>query len=181
MLATDTYYRKNQAMVAGVLFQDWPDSAPVKEVTVCVEGIRKYEPGRFYRRELPCILAMLDEMDVLPDVIMPEVIIIDGFVYFGSQRYPALGRHLYDALNERVPVIGVAKNPAKNTPAEYELCRGNSRRPLYITAAGMALDQAKKHIADMHGHFRIPALIKRADQLSRAAASPLIRIQNPPT
>ena len=48
--------------------------------------------------------------------------------------------------------------------------RGSSRRPLYVSAAGMELQEAKRHIAQMHGKFRMPALLKRADQLSRAAA-----------
>jgi len=167
ILATDTYYREKTAVVAGVLFRHWPDAAPVNEIAVCVEDIRTYEPGRFYKRELPCILELLDQLDD-----WPAIIVIDGFVHLRSRHYPALGRYLFDALNAKIPVIGVAKNPVKDTPADVELCRGKSRRPLYVTAAGMDLIQAKKHIANMHGNFRIPTLLKRVDQLCRKKIRP---------
>lgn len=45
--------------------------------------------------------------------------------------------------------------------------RGNSRVPLYITAAGMDTDEAATQIAKMHGAYRIPTLLKQADSRSR--------------
>lgn len=170
ILATDTYYRQNSAIVAGVLFTHWSDAAPAAETCVRVTDTREYVPGKFYKRELPCILALLKRLGASPFSIVPDIIIIDGFVHLSRRMEPALGSHLYGALGGKTPVVGVAKNPVKDTPAEYALCRGSSRRPLYVSAAGMELQEAKRHIAQMHGKFRMPALLKRADQLSRAAA-----------
>ena len=45
--------------------------------------------------------------------------------------------------------------------------RGGSKRPLYLTAAGIDVKQAAALVKSMHGGHRVPALLKRADQLSR--------------
>lgn len=42
--------------------------------------------------------------------LKPDCIIVDGFVHLEDDK-PGLGKHLYDALNGKVRVIGVAKNP----------------------------------------------------------------------
>jgi deoxyribonuclease V len=47
--------------------------------------------------------------------------------------------------------------------------RGGSRRPLYVTAAGMELDEVVHHVTAMHGAFRIPTILKRVHQLCRGA------------
>ena len=74
LLAIDVDYRANKkAKVAGVLFNDFKDDTPVQIITKIVEGVKPYEPGQFYKRELPCILALLEELSELP-----ECIIVDG-------------------------------------------------------------------------------------------------------
>ena len=45
--------------------------------------------------------------------------------------------------------------------------RGDSAKPLFVTAVGMTLEEAKAHIASMHGEHRIPTLLRRVDQLCR--------------
>lgn len=45
--------------------------------------------------------------------------------------------------------------------------RGQSRRPLYITAAGMTIVDAALKIARMHGNHRIPTLLKQVDLVAR--------------
>ena len=75
--------------------------------------------------------------------------------------------HLYDSLQKKVPVIGVAKNPFKDVNVESELLRGNSLKPLYITSVGYPLSQAKKCISLMAGKNRIPSLLKKVDRLCR--------------
>jgi len=47
--------------------------------------------------------------------------------------------------------------------------RGDSRRPLYVTAAGLDPAAAALHVRSMHGPFRIPTLLKRVDQLCRTS------------
>lgn len=57
----------------------------------------------------------------------------------------------------------MAKTRYPGATLALELQRGISRAPLYITAAGMDVTEAAQHIAEMHGPYRIPTLLKRVD------------------
>jgi deoxyribonuclease V len=105
-------------------------------------------------------------LKALPTV---DVVIVDGYVWLGGEDKPALGAHLYQALGERTAVVGIAKTKFKGADAGCEVIRGRSARPLFITAAGMSPEWAAQHVRSMHGPYRIPTLIKRADDLCRAA------------
>ena len=153
-------------MAAGVLFSTWVDSQCNRELTKQITGIEPYEPGSFYKRELPCIMALLADIDL--DEL--TAIVVDGYVCLGQAEKPGLGRYLYEAIDQAVPVIGVAKNRFADTPEKCEILRGNSQSPLFVTAVGMPLEIAKADIAGMHGENRIPTLLKRADQLCRGIA-----------
>jgi deoxyribonuclease V len=155
-LAVDVYYEENHAITAGVLFEDWQASTPVKEVVSYIEEVAPYEPGRFYKRELPCILKLIDENDLHIDSI-----IIDGFVFLDGHCRPGLGKHLYDVLNGRVPVVGVAKKPFKDIAADCEVIRGISHKPLYVTSVGIETDVARENVRNMHGKYRVPSLFER--------------------
>lgn len=162
ILAVDVHYRRDKAVVAGVLFEDWESCEGTQIYTATLLDVEKYEPGKFYQRELPCILVLLELIEPLP-----EVIIIDGYVYLSEDRKPGLGKYLYQELDEACAVIGVAKSRFRGTPAEAELYRRDSGRPLYVTSVGIPQEKAKRFIADMYGDSRIPLLLKEADQLSR--------------
>jgi len=167
ILAIDVDYHSNQASVAAIAFNRWSDPEPVQEWAIQVSDPAAYVPGQFYRRELPCILALLKQIEVVP-----ECIVIDGYVYLGGERKPGLGQYLFEALDGTTPVIGVAKSRFKDTPVGVEVFRGQSKRPLYVTAAGIDETEARHLIAGMYGHHRIPALLKRVDQLCRQAGIP---------
>jgi deoxyribonuclease V len=98
-----------------------------------------------------------------------DVVIIDGYVWLGGGNKPGLGAHLFQVLGERIPVVGVAKTRLKGADSACEVVRGRSTRPLFITAAGISADRAVQHIRSMHGPYRIPTLLKRADVLCRKA------------
>jgi deoxyribonuclease V len=162
--AVDVYYGKNTAKTVGFLFNDWLDTQPSYTYSKRINGIEPYEPGAFYKRELPCITSILEEID-LKDL---EVIIIDGYVYIDDQNTPGLGWHVFSYLKEAVPVIGVAKTKFyNNTRNVLEVTRGQSNRPLYITAIGMPVERAATCIKNMAGAFRIPHLLKQLDQISK--------------
>ena len=162
ILAIDVYYTDKAATAAGVLFDDWRDNSSVKEMVSQMGTTAQYQPGEFYKRELPCILKLIHENGLRPDCI-----IIDGYVYLDGRSMPALGRHLYDALKGNVQVIGVAKNKFKGIGPEYEIYRGTSKRPLYITSVGIDVEKAKVLICSMHGKYRMPTMLRRVDQLCR--------------
>jgi deoxyribonuclease V len=162
ILAVDVSYRGKEAIVAGVLFHDWADDEPIQQYLISCQVPANYMPGQFFRRELPCIGELLKQVNTKLNCI-----VIDGYVHLGRERAPGLGKHLFDMLEQRIVVIGVAKSPFENTPKSCEVLRGKSRKPLYITTAGIKQERAKMLIQNMHGTDRIPTLLKHADKLCK--------------
>lgn len=164
----DVAYSDERARAACVLFQSWTDAAPTAVVIAESPLAAPYVPGELYRRELPPIL------DVLARVTEPlDAIVVDGFVWLGPSG-PGLGARLHAALGERVPVIGVAKTSwaesAQETVPErrtVEVRRGQSQRPLFVTAVGVAVADAAAWIGSMAGEARLPLLLQRADAATR--------------
>ena len=126
-----------------------------------VNDVADYVSGEFYKRELPCIQALINEHRLTPDCI-----VIDGFVHIDGGK-PGLGKHLFDSLQGKVPVIGIAKNPRGVVDSNYEVFRGRSVKPLFVTCEGMELDLAKNIVKHMKGGFRMPDYIRHVDALSR--------------
>jgi len=89
-------------------------------------------------------------------------------VMFGSDKNPGLGGYLYESLNDKTPIIGVAKRSfhAENNKMK-KIFRGQSTNPLYITSEGIELEKSADLILNMQGDFRIPSLLKKVDQLCR--------------
>ncbi|WP_151803524.1 endonuclease V [Acinetobacter guillouiae] len=162
ILAIDVAYTDNSAQVAGVVFESWASSVVLNHYLITIKPIADYESGQFYKRELPCILTLLDLVQEPIDMI-----VIDGYVYLGAEQTAGLGQHLYTVLVDKIPVIGVAKNEFRGTPKEFEILRGQSVKPLYVSAIGIELAQAKHNVQSMYGKYRIPELLKQVDRLSR--------------
>jgi deoxyribonuclease V len=160
----DVDYRDPEALAACVLFSDWTDAVSLEAVVKRIPAIQPYEPGQFYKRELPCLLAVLGKARANVDVV-----VVDGYVWLGDETRPGLGAHLHQALGGKVPVIGVAKTHFHGATAARPVLRAGSFRPLYITAVGADLDKACRDIQAMHGCHRIPTLLKQVDQLCRNA------------
>lgn len=167
-IAIDAQYRNDRtAQVAGVLFERWGDRSPKSEWVIGVNNVAEYQPGAFYQRELPCILAILDLVSVPLGCI-----IVDGYVDLGDR--PGLGRHLFEHLDGATPVVGVAKSSFHGARAE-EVLRGGSARPLFVTAAGMSAPEAALGVGQMAGKHRLPAMLQRVDHLARGTATPIMR------
>lgn len=164
ILAFDTYYSGKKAKTVAIGFNTWTDAQPTEVFTETLDDVADYQPGEFYKRELPCIVSLLNRIDLTK----VEAIIIDGFVILDNAGKPGLGGHLYAYLGGRIPVIGVAKtNFALITEGKREVFRGQSERPLYITALGIEPDVAASNIRQMHGVYRIPTLLKHLDGLTK--------------
>jgi deoxyribonuclease V len=159
---TDVHYGKTHAIAACLLFRDWPDAYSCLEVTERIQEPAPYEPGRSYRRELPALLSVIGRL-----VERPAVIVIDGYVWLGDEFHPGLGAHLYEALGRTAAVVGVAKTLFQEGLAVRAIKRGTSLRPLYVTTAGIELNEAAERIVELHGEFRMPTLLKKVDRLGR--------------
>jgi deoxyribonuclease V len=155
------------ACAAGIVFPDWASPTSVAEHVVQLDEVADYEPGQFYKRELPCVLAVLERVE-----FGVHGIIIDGYVILDEHGTPGLGGHLWEQLEQRVPVIGVAKNPFSRPNPSIEVLRGDSQRPLYVTALGVEAQTAAADVRRMHGRFRLPTMLKRVDRLCRDSVAP---------
>lgn len=157
----DVDYRGNSAVAACVLFHEWSDENAAVEYVEIVHDIEPYQPGRFYLRELPCLLRVLEK------VVEPlSIIVIDGYVWLDSSQRPGLGAKLYEAIEQALPIIGVAKSSFAGSSA-ISVIRGKSSTPLFVTSVGIDTQTAAQFIRQMHGSYRIPTLLKRVDSLCR--------------
>ena len=161
ILALDTHYEDaiNKAWTGFVLFEAWEATQTINEGRDAHVGLSPYQPGQFYRRELPCVRPVVDRF--VADI---NLVIIDGYVDLGPDK-PGFGRHLYDAYDHQFDVVGVAKNRFKGNTAA-EVLRGTSQKPLYVTST-TDIEIARRGVLAMCGHYRLPDLLRRVDQLAR--------------
>ncbi len=167
IVSVDVQYRNNTGYTAGVAFEHWESPNESEVFISTTDKVRDYVPGEFFKRELPCILNLLSLIN--RDI---SCIVIDGHVFLDGEKTPGLGKHLYDELGEKIPIIGVAKSSFGKMDDVYKISRGGSSRGLYITSAGLPLNKAKMYVESMHGPHRIPYLLKLTDKLCRQAAQP---------
>lgn len=161
--AFDVHYLENgHASAAAVLFSDYSDAEPEAVYTQFLREAADYIPGEFYRRELPCILTLLKQINKALDEM-----VVDGYVMLGNR--PGLGQHLFESFNGKIPVIGVAKSKFEGSSGT-EVFRGGSIRALYVTSAGVEQKKAAERIMMMHGGHRVPTLLKLVDLLARENA-----------
>ena len=163
---TDVQYGEDSALAACVFANEWGDALPCGSVTVRVAPIAPYEPGAFFRRELPCLLAVLQATPKVTHVV------IDGYVWLDGAGAPGLGAHLHAALGGTTAVIGLAKTAYRGSEMASRLARPGSSQPLFLTSIGLAPTLAMDLVKRLHGPFRIPTLIKLADQLARELITP---------
>lgn len=156
------YLDDGGARAALVVAEDAAFTTLTEERTVLVEQVAEYRPGRFYERELPALER------VLSGVAPVDLLIVDGYVDLDPAGRPGLGAHAADAGLAPV-VLGVAKTPFRAATHAAEVLRGQSGRPLYVTASGMALDAAAELVRGMAGAARLPDALRRVDRLARGA------------
>lgn len=161
----DAAYSDKASAAACVTIEDCRDAKALAEFTHRGGPAADYQPGEFYKREMPVLLAVLAMLPRKPDVV-----VIDGYVWLGTEDRKGLGAHLFEALGGATGVVGIAKT--KFHGASYwaaEVRRGGSDSPLYVTAAGIDLGEATEAVRQMHGDHRIPTLVAQADRLAREA------------
>ncbi|TFF34146.1 endonuclease V [Mucilaginibacter psychrotolerans] len=156
IIAIDVYYLENTAKAIGALFY-WDDTVAKNTISVEVDNIEPYVPGEFYKRELPCILKVIEQAG-LEQI---DLIIVDGNVYIDNEGTFGLGGKLWEALGGKIPVIGVAKTSFKNTEEKVTpVERGQSKNPLFVSAIGMDTEEAAALIKGMKGEHRMPDILK---------------------
>ena len=159
IVCTDVYYQEDMVQAAALLCDSWSTPHSKEEYVVRAASASEYVTGEFYLRELPILIRLLAQ---IPEY---DCVVVDAHVWLQEGR-PGCGFYLWEHLEQKIPVIGVAKNRFHDGIAE-PLLRGESRRPLYISAAGIDVQEAVAHIARMHGAYRMPTILKQVDMLSR--------------
>lgn len=162
--AFDTFYYEDFAKTVCIAFENWNSETESFIFSENTEISSDYESGAFYKRELPCILSLLKKIDLKEG----DLIIVDGYVTLDNTGKIGLGGYLYESLNEKYPVIGIAKNGfASEDSQRRTVFRGESKTPLFLTAIGFDVEDAKINVENMHGAYRMPTLLKKLDQLTR--------------
>ncbi len=164
--ATDVHYLPADGARAALVTSDDPTfSVIVSERTVLVPHVAPYQPGAFFRRELPPLRAVLAGVRGL------QLLVIDGYVDLDPSGRPGLGRHVHAEFG--VPVIGVAKTRFVPATHAVPVLRGQATRPLYVTAAGIPVAEAAEMVRAMAGRFRLPDALRRVDALARGNGAPV--------
>lgn len=165
-LILDVYYKDLEsqtiATVAGIRFTGIENNNILNEYKIIVNHVEPYQSGQFYKREMPCLLSLINKIKEPFDVI-----IIDGYVYLDGLEKPGLGKYLYDNLSYKKPIIGIAKKHFYDIPFKYNISRGNSKNYLYVTCVNFDIDIAKNLVKKLQGNNRIPYIVKVVDKLSR--------------
>jgi len=161
IIAIDVHYRENVAKSVSIAFDNWTDTIPHTTHIAEVKNIAPYIPSQFYKRELPCILKVLEESDLSKVAL----IIVDGYVVLNDEGKAGLGQYVYEALAQKIPIVGVAKKSFHdNEKNVIQVFRGTSKNPLYVTSIGTDLTEAAEQVKNMAGDYRFPELLKILDQ-----------------
>src|SRR5215207_2224861 len=80
LACVDVDYRDDHAVAACLLFRDWADADPAAELVCRVDHVAEYAPGQFYKRELPCLLAVLG---MTSEAL--ETVVVDGYVWLKDE------------------------------------------------------------------------------------------------
>jgi len=161
-LAVGVHYHGDGALAAAVAFDEWDAPEASRTFTSRVAHVDKPARGERDLRELPCLVQLLRE-----HALEPDVIVIDGPVHLDAAETPGLGRTLYDALGGGTAIIGVSTRSMPSMPAQFEVFREEEPRPLIVTCVGIDLGAAKVRIRTMHGKRRIPTLLKLVARIAR--------------
>ncbi len=159
LVALVVHYSDTLACAAAVVFDDWPSETSRSVYTTINRLSAEYQPGQFYLRELSPLMHVIGQ--IAEDV---EFIIIDGYCRLAGDRQPGLGVHLYEALDQSHTIVGGAKSRYRQAEEVY---RGNSGKPLFVTAIGISYSLAEQQVASMAGQYRIPSMLKAVDRLAR--------------
>ncbi len=169
-LAVDVYYWGHRARAVGVLFE-WTSGVALGTETVELNDVADYVPGEFFRRELPCVMAIIDRLP-LETLDAVASVVVDGHVYVDDEGSPGLGAHVWHVLHGRgynVAVVGVAKTAFRgNNTTVIPVLRGAGNRPLLVSAIGAEVEEVAERVRCMHGPFRMPTILKLVDALTRS-------------
>jgi deoxyribonuclease V len=160
--AVDVFYPAAGGALAALVVADDPSFAHIAaEHTARLAEVAPYQPGAFADRELPAIAAVLAVAGPI------GLLVVDGYVDLDPAGRPGLGAHVHAEYG--IPVIGVAKTSFRTATHAVPVIRGSAAKPLYVTAAGIAIGAAAALVEGMAGSYRLPDALRRVDALCRTS------------
>ncbi len=163
---------------AAVAVLGLPDLSPVEEAIARLPTSFPYVPGLLSFREVPAVLAALEKLQTLPDLLL-----VDGQGYAHPRRF-GIACHL--GMLTGLPAIGVAKTRLIGTHEEAPPSRGGwvplmdggeiigavlrtreGVRPLFVSAGyRIGLESAVEWVMRCTTRFRLPDTTRRAHRLA---------------
>lgn len=177
----DVAYPADSAHVAAaVVVLDYRTLDVVEQATAVLPVSFPYVPGLFAFRELPPILAALERLANVPDLV-----VCDGHGRAHPMRF-GLACHL--GVLTDLPTIGVGKTPfvgeytrpgqsrgdwsALYHQGELVGCALRTRdrtRPVFVSVGHrVSLDTARADVLHLSPRYRLPETTRRADRLARS-------------
>ncbi|WP_285476566.1 deoxyribonuclease V [Amycolatopsis sp. NBRC 101858] len=177
----DVAYDDTGVIAAAVVTLETAGLTVVEERTHRARAVFPYEPGLFAFRELPPLLAALEQLDHEPDVL-----VCDGHGLAHPRRF-GLACHL--GVLTGLPAFGVGKTRFVGTHTSPAAARGSSEplvdageevgavlrtqdgvKPVYVSAGHrIDLAHACRLTLALSPRYRLPETTRRADRLSRVA------------
>lgn len=184
ILALDIQYQDNQAFIAGVLFEflgeikaqyAWQTQTDVP-----------YVPGYFCFREGPPLLDFWHKL-LNDSQLQPKLMIIDGHGLAHPRKF---GVATWLGIKTHCPTIGCAKEtlvhfdtPPDVSKGSFSVIKLNTERvgyvlrnqaninPIFVSPGHLvSLEESKRVILALEGEYRIPEVLRLADQNARAFA-----------
>ena len=85
-------------MAAGIAFADWRSDVIARTEVASLGRAQPYEPGQFFKRELPHLLGLIDRFGE-----PPATIAIDGYVTLGADQRDGSARGSFRLCTGRFP------------------------------------------------------------------------------
>jgi deoxyribonuclease V len=163
---------------AAVVVLSFPDLTPVDEALVRSPTTFPYVPGLLSFREIPAVLQALNQIDILPDIIL-----CDGQGIAHPRRL-GIATHLGLIIDR--PTIGVAKSRLTGTHTDVPNEKGRwvplmdrgerigavlrsrtGTKPLYISPGHrISLETALDYVLRCTLKYRLPETTRYADRLA---------------
>ena len=175
------YDRQDNRATAAIVVVRADDLSVIETRTLDTAIRFPYIPGLLSFRELPAICALLQQVTVIPDLL-----ICDGQGIAHPRRF-GLACHLGVMFD--VPAIGCAKTPLLGAVCEPGLARGDSAalldrgdtvgcalrtrsgvKPVYVSPGHrISVASACEWVLKLAPRFRLPEPLRLADQAARRA------------
>lgn len=183
LLALDIQYEGDKAFV-GAALQSW-DNQKSWQFALSTQTELPYHPGLFCFREGPPLKALVESLQNHYPELSPRLILVDGQ---GLAHPRGFGAACWLALKTGIATLGCAKSTLLPYEGELEAAAGstlgiyrNNRRvgstlrrktgvnPVFVSVGqGLTLPQAERVVLELPSDYRLPDLLRYADQNARA-------------